>query len=129
MLTIVKTTGRTYIVEQITHALVYPDQTVVFPVDYHQVQLSGDDAQRMNEAMKTAGFVGEGTLINPARVSVIEDAGSTLKVFMDGADRPVFLDKSIEAALFPAQETQVSNPTPMVTAAPEKPRRAKKEAA
>lgn len=108
----VKTTGRIIDVDKIPYALVYPDQTLVYPVDYHAVTLTGDDAQRMNAALKEAGFVGDGTLINPNRISVIEDAGVNKKVYLEGADRVAFIaNETIQALLaapavdFPAMET------------------------
>jgi hypothetical protein len=105
MSTSIKIQGRIFIAEQITHAVQYPDQILVYPVDYRMVSISGDNAKRMNEALKAAGFVGEGTLINPARISVIEDAGTILKLYLEGADRVVCVNREYEALLFPAQET------------------------
>ena len=109
-------------------------------MNFHTVTLAGDDAQRMNKALKEAGFVGEGTLINPARISTIEDAGLNIKVFLEGADRVVFMPKEIEEALFPARPSpdivssagnQEGGRGTECTAAGtiDKPRRAKKEAA
>lgn len=123
MLTSVKTTGCTLIVSQITHANVSPDQTVVYPANYRAVTLAGDDAKRMNEALKAAGFVGEGTLINPARLVAIEYAdANNMKVFLDGAQRSVYMAREIEDQIFPAQKS----PEHLVA---EKPRRKKSEAA
>ena len=101
----VKTAKRYIEVSKIPYALIHPGQAVVFPVDYHMVALTGNDAQTMIDAMKAAGFVGEGTMINPSRVSVVEDAGTIMKVFLEGADRVVNVSREIASQLFPAPET------------------------
>lgn len=105
MKTPIQVTGRTLVIEQITHAIVFPNQTHVFPVDYHELILMGDDGKQAAEALRAAGFVGDHMLINPQRVSVIEDQGSTVRVFLEGADKILHLPKEIVAALFPVQET------------------------
>jgi hypothetical protein len=105
MSTFVSSTSRSFAVERITHANVFGDQIAIFPVDYRTVMLSGAEAKRMTDALKEAGFVGDTTLINLDRISVIEDAGSNLKVFLEGADRVVIVPKTMETLLFPALES------------------------
>lgn len=116
----IKTASRIIDVEKIPYAMIHHNQAVIFPVDYHLVALTGEDALRVREAMREVGFVGDGTLINPARISVVEDAGSTMKVFLEGSDRVVTITPQIAAKLFPAPETPSSEGTPV-----EKPRRKK----
>jgi hypothetical protein len=106
MQTSIKIQGRIFIAEQITHAVQYPDQILVYPVDYRMVSISGDDAKRMGEVLRRAGFVGEGTLVNPARLSVMEDAGTILKLTLEGADRLIMVGREYEGILFPALESQ-----------------------
>lgn len=112
-----KTSGRTFIPDKITHAIIVKDQVAVFPVDYHQVILTSAEKERMIEALLAAGFVGNDTLINPARVSVVEEHGANVRMTLEGADRVLYLPASFADLLFPAPESITS-----------KPRRAKKEA-
>lgn len=114
---LVKVTGRIFNVERVVSALVYPAQVMVFAEDYHPVTLTGEDAQRMAEALRDAGFIGEDILVNPNRISAAEDAGATMRVFMAGSDRVVSLPRELLA--FPALETAATG------VAGDKPRRKK----
>ncbi len=121
---IIKLQGRALNTDHITHAIVNKDQVSLYPVEYHMVTLGGEEAQQALAAMKLAGFVraeGSDTLVNPARVSVVEDHASNVRVYLEGADRLLYLPPAIVDLLFPAQES-----TPLTATTEAKPRRSKK---
>jgi hypothetical protein len=105
----VKTTGRTFNTDHITHAMIVREELTVFPVDYHQVTLTGDDKNKMVAALRSAGFVGTEVLINPNRISVIEDHAENVRVYLEGADRVLYMPANFLKIEFPAPETPVIN--------------------
>jgi hypothetical protein len=110
MSTVAKTTGRTFIVEHITHAIIVKDQMTVFPTEYHPISLAGEDMENMIKALRQAGFVGQETLINPSRVAVIEEHGANVRVYLEGADRILYMPADIVGQLFPAPESPIVRP-------------------
>jgi hypothetical protein len=106
--------ARKYNTDTITLATVFPNLVIVHPVEFHEVRLIGEEGKRMVEALKQAGFVGTETLINAKRVSVIEDLGDNMRLWIEGMEKIAFVSRAfaaeIEAAVngnFPAQERVV----------------------
>ncbi len=104
--------GYMYNTRNITHATAYVGRIDIFPVDYHQVRLLEGDAERMVKALNATGFVGTETMVNPERVSVVDGVGETRKLWLEGADKVLFISSElageIEKALngnIPARET------------------------
>ncbi len=108
----VKTIGRIFVTEQITHAIIGRNQLTVFPVGYYQVILTGDEMKRMIAALQGAGFLGTETLINPARICMVEEQGDIARVYLEGADRLLYLPIATVKDLFPAPESPAAETAP-----------------
>lgn len=92
MTTMLKASGKTLNLENVTHAQVNSGAVVLFPANYFQVRAAGEEAAKAVEMMKANGFVGDGnTLVNPNRVVLAEEAGQIARLLLDGAAKMVIV--------------------------------------
>jgi hypothetical protein len=121
MPTVVKITGRTSVVEKITHAILVKEQIRVFPVEYHECVLTGEDMIKMTGALEQAGFIRiDDFLINPERITVFEGQGALVRTYLEGADKILYLRSELVDLLFagPREETAKPKPAPRKPKAP-----------
>ncbi len=101
--------GRIIAVNQITHAVIVKDNLTISPVEYHDLVAGGDEMKAAVASLKEAGFIEQDSyLINPERVSVLEPQLPNYRLYLEGADRILFVASGFveKYAGFLAQESE-----------------------
>lgn len=111
MPTIFKTPKRTFVVENIVFAQLFPHQgdiVVLYPANTIAVQVQGEEAKKAVELMMAAGFVGDNNrLINLDRLTFAVDDGTNASLHLEGHEKVVIVSKAFMNCLeeFPLPET------------------------
>lgn len=112
MATVFNTSGRTIIIENVTHAQISPDVVLVYPANYHVLRIMGEEMKAVTRLLKSAGFVGDANiLINPNRVCFAEEGGAIARLILDGYNKALLVSTEILACLNaqPAVQAVVSS--------------------
>lgn len=118
MATVFNTSGRTIIIENVTHAQISPDVILLYPANYHVLRIMGEEMKTVTRLLKDAGFLGDASiLINPNRVCFAEEGGAIARLILDGYSKALLVSTAVLTCLNPQPAVQemvssAGNPEP-----------------
>ncbi len=89
----ITTQGKSIRVSKIIYATIFPPQVTLYPVGHQQINIIDGDKDSIGETLRSKGFVGDTTLINPDYVSVVTDGGILSMISMDGINKSLVVRK------------------------------------